>query len=414
MLTARPESSQSSRRDAWVEINLSNLESNIATVHSWLQHASASNSPARLMGVIKSDAYGHGALAVGEVLAASGAAWLAVASVDEGCQLRSGGIKLPILVLSPTPSWAISTALKNNLDLTVTSFHQLNELVDQVRKQEKPTGVHLKIDTGMHRLGFAKKAIPELIDQLNLFPQMKLVSIFSHLAKADDLECTRAQNEAFEDVLAMFAKAGRTPEFVHIASSEASRRFPFAHHDMVRVGINLFGLEACEISQDLVPVLALRGRINQISTIGKGESVGYGLTWTAERETKLAVIPIGYGDGVDRRLSNRMRGLLSGRVVPQVGRISMDQMIFDVTDVAHAEEGDVITLIGSELGSDRGQGRTRSGSGNTTITLAEWAQSLGTITYELACRLRIRLPRIYTRSSSTVLPGALKSNSGRK
>lgn len=412
MLTVKPESSQSSRRDAWVEINLSNLESNIATVHSWLQQVSGRSSPARLMGVIKSDAYGHGALVVGEVLAASGAAWLAVASVDEGCQLRSGGIKLPILVLSPTPSWAISTALKHNLDLTITSFNQLNELISQMGKQEKPVGVHLKIDTGMHRLGFSKNAIPKLIDQLKLYPQMKLVSIFSHLAKADDLECTRAQNETFENVLTMFAKAGRAPDFVHIASSEASRRFAFAHHDMVRVGINLFGLEACEVAPDLAPVLALRGRINQTSTIGKGESVGYGLTWTAQRETKLAVVPIGYGDGVDRRLSNRMRGLLSGQVVPQVGRISMDQMMFDITDVAHAEEGDVITLIGSELGSDRGQARRQSRQAKTTITLAEWAQTLGTITYELACRLRIRLPRIYTRSSSSVLPGVLPSDAG--
>jgi alanine racemase len=366
------------------------------------------------MGVIKSDAYGHGALAVGEVLAASGAAWLAVASVDEGCQLRLGGIKIPILVLSPTPSWAISTALKDNLDLTITSFNQLNELISQAQRQEKPIGVHLKMDTGMHRLGFDKDAIPKLIDQLNLCPQMRLVSIFSHLAKADDPACTKKQNDIFDQMLAIFSKGGKIPDFVHIASSEASRRFPFAHHDMVRVGINLFGLEPCEISQDLLPVLALRGRINQTSTIAKGESVGYGLTWTAERETKLAVVPIGYADGVDRRLSNHMRGLLSGHVVPQVGRISMDQMIFDVSDVANAAEGDVITLIGSEMGSDRGQGRTHSGQPKSTIALAEWAQTLGTITYELACRLRIRLPRIYTRSSSSVLPGVLKSQPGSK
>src|SRR5262249_6612426 len=144
MLTVRPESSQSTRRDAWVEINLSNLESNIASVQSWLHRTSAAKAEVGLMGVIKSDAYGHGAVKVAEVLPASGVSWLAVASVDEGCQLRTGGIKTPILVLSPTPSWAISTALDYNLDLTITSFNQLSEITSHTRKQKKAVPVHLK------------------------------------------------------------------------------------------------------------------------------------------------------------------------------------------------------------------------------------------------------------------------------
>ena len=382
---------------------MSNLESNIASVHSWLHSKTIVGAPVGLMGVIKSDAYGHGAVAVAEVLAASDVSWLAVASVDEGCQLRSGGIKTSILVLSPTPSWAISTALDYNLDLAVTSFHQLSELISQTRKQQKPVPVHLKIDTGMHRLGFGKSAVSKLINELKSNPQLKLVSIFSHLAKASDPEFTKAQNDVFKEVLEMFAQAGQHPDFVHLASSEAARRFPFTHYDMVRVGINLFGLEAKEVARDLIPVLALRGRINQVNTIAKGESVGYGLTWTAQRETRLAVVPIGYGDGVDRRLSNRMRGLLAGHTVPQVGRISMDQMIFDVTEVSSAQEGDVITLIGSELGNERGLPQ----QGAEAVTLAEWAQTLDTITYELASRLRIRLPRIYTRVSSRVPPGTM-------
>lgn len=404
MLTVRPESSQSSRRDAWVEINLSNLESNVHLVHSWLQGTSESGRHPQLMGVIKSDAYGHGAVAVGEVLAASGASWLAVASVDEGCQLRAGGIKSPILVLSPTPSWAISTALDYDLDLAITSFHQLSELNSHTQKQKKQVGVHLKIDTGMHRLGFGKKDIAQLIESIKSSRQLKLISVFSHLAKADDLESTKAQDEKFKGVLRLFNDAELKPSFVHLASSEAARRFPFTRYDMVRVGINLFGLEPKEVSSDLEPVLALRGRINQISNISEGESVGYGLTWTAKRPSRLAVVPIGYGDGVDRGLSNQMRGLLVGQFVPQVGTISMDQMIFDVTDVSGAEEGDVITLIGAEIGSEQGQ--------NQSLSLAEWARTLGTITYELACRLRIRLPRIYTRMSPTLFSALGKTNLG--
>ena len=224
------------------------------------------------------------------------------------------------------------------------------------------------------------------------------------MAKADDLETTKAQDEKFKEVLQLFSDAGLKPSFVHLASSEAARRFPFTRYDMVRVGINLFGLEPKEVSLDLKPVLALRGRINQIKSIGQGESVGYGLTWTAKRPTRLAVVPIGYGDGVDRGLSNQMRGLLAGQFVPQVGTISMDQMIFDVTDVPRAEEGDVITLVGAEMGSVQGQAQS--------LCLAEWASTLGTITYELACRLRIRLPRIYTRMSPALFSGGTKTTLG--
>jgi alanine racemase len=409
MLTVRPKSSQSSRRDAWVEINLSNLERNIHSVHAWLQGGSVAGRQAGLMGVVKSDAYGHGAVPVAEVLAASGAAWLAVASVDEGCQLRAGGIKLPILVLSPTPSWAISTALEHELALAITSRQQLNDLLLQAARQTSSIGVHLKIDTGMHRLGFAKQAIPGVLKTLKDNPQLKLVSVFSHLAKACDLETTTRQNENFQDALKIFVEAGCPPAFVHLASSEAARRFPFTHYDMVRAGINLFGLEAKDVAHDLLPVLALRGRINQISQIEAGESVGYGLTWTAKRATTLAVVPIGYGDGVDRRLSNNMRGLLAGKEVAQVGTISMDQMIFDVTDIVTVCEGDVITLIGTELGAESAKAPS-GGQAIPCITLCEWAQRLGTITYELACRLRIRLPRIYTRSSLPDPPSALRTD----
>lgn len=350
------------------------------------------------MGAVKSDAYGHGALVCAEVLAACGASWLAVASADEGCQLRANGIKLPILVLSPTPTWAVSTALDHDLDLSVTSLGQLNDLIAQTANQARSAGVHIKIDTGMHRLGFSQESIIEVVNRLKSNPQLRLVSVFSHLAKSDDRSCVTLQNEKFKGSLALFEQAGLRPQFVHLASSEATRRFPFTHYNMVRVGINLFGLEPREVAADLMPVLSLRGRINQIISIEPGESVGYGWTWTAERRTRLAVIPVGYGDGVDRRLSNRIRGLLSGQAMRQVGTISMDQMCFDITDIDSAQEGDVITLIGTELGSEHiKQGLDLDSS---CLSLSEWAKILGTITYELACRLRVRLPRIYTRSNS--------------
>ncbi len=169
----------------------------------------------------------------------------------------------------------------------------------------------------------------------------------------------------------------------HLASGDAARRFPETHYDMVRAGLILYGLEALEASKLVSPAMSVRARINHLSEIEAGESVGYGWTWTAKRRTRLASIPIGYADGVDRRLSNRLTALLLGKPIAQVGRISMDQMLFDITDVPEAQETDVITLIGAD--------------GEQKIELATWATMLDTITYELACRMRVRLPRIYTR-----------------
>jgi len=179
---------------------------------------------------------------------------------------------------------------------------------------------------------------------------------------------------------------------LHLASGEAARRFPDTHYDMVRVGLYLYGLEPAVVSNVVSPALSLRGRINHLQDIDAGESVGYGLTWTAPRRTRLASIPIGYADGVDRSLSNRMEGLCTGKRIKQVGRISMDQMLFDITDVPQAQIGDVITLIGSESGS------VANNAAQDRLHLADWASMLDTITYELACRLRVRLPKIYTRS----------------
>jgi alanine racemase len=179
------------------------------------------------------------------------------------------------------------------------------------------------------------------------------------------------------------------PETIfHLASSEATTRFPQCHYDMVRVGLYLYGLEPNTVSDSLQPAMSVRARINHTSTVAKGERVGYGHTWQAKRHSRLAAIPIGYADGVDRGLSNQMKGLLMGKVISQVGRISMDQMLFDITDVPEAEEGDVITLIGCAA----------SAAEQNSLYLSDWACLLDTITYELACRMRVRLPRIYTRN----------------
>lgn len=379
LATQRPLTIPSTRRDAWVEVDLGAIEYNVLQIKSWLKAPGT-----KLMAVVKSDAYGHGATGVLKVLVGAGADWLAVASVDEGCQLRLVDPDTPILILGPTPGWAVGNALEDRLDLTVTSLCQIEDIEAVAKEKGMKARVHLKVDTGMHRLGVAPARAQELLAAIAASENLTLISVFSHLAVADDEGETRKQNDCFLAVIEMTKRTLPGADiFFHIASGDAARRFPFTHHDMVRVGLQLYGLEAATESSDLVPALSVRARINHLSEIEQGERVGYGFTWGARQKTRIASIPIGYADGVDRGLSNQMSGILMNNEVRQIGRISMDQMLFDITEAVEAQEGDVITLIGSQ--------------GDIKLTLAQWARKLDTITYELACRLRIRLPRIYTR-----------------
>lgn len=354
------------------------------------------------MAVVKSDAYGHGAAGTAELLEAAGADWLGVASIDEGVQVRER-VNIPILILSPTPSWAITTALENRLDITVTSPKQIQDVAQaassgKIKLRETRARIHLKVDTGMHRLGVNLSELPAILDLIGHHDgELELVSVFSHLARADHEESVLKQQEVFEKAIDLSRK--RFPEtFYHLASSEATRRFQFTHYDMVRVGLYIYGLEPNTVSKQLHPALSVRARINHKAHIGKGESVGYGWTWTAQRDTDIASIPVGYADGIDRGLSNSLQGLLMGRRISQIGRISMDQMLFDITDVPEAQEGDVITILGAEQGQGLVNATAQSTEENSPILLSSWAQTLDTITYELACRLRARLPRVYTRS----------------
>ena len=394
MLPTRQANLTSIRRDAWVEVDLNAIEQNLKFIRTRIKpniKGMTSTSEPRLMAVVKSDGYGHGAASVAELLEASseGIDWLGVASIDEGTQLRASGIKLPVLILSPTPSWAINTALENNLDITLTSEKQIRDVAACGKAR-----VHLKVDTGMHRLGVQFDKLEDTLKLIKSLTNLELISVYSHLAKASNEESVNEQNQLFSQAVALTKKYFENT-FFHLASSEATA-FNNVHYDLVRVGLYLYGLQPDTVSPDLPlrAAMSVRARINHINTIAAGQSVGYSLTWTAAKETVLASIPIGYADGVDRRLSNRMQGLLMGKKVNQVGRISMDQMLFDISDVPAAQEGDVITLIGSdgESAKDSGYGQ------NATLTLSQWAETLDTITYELACRLRTRLPRVYTRT----------------
>jgi alanine racemase len=387
-------------RDAWLEIDLNILESNLQLIKVDIKKQAeiAGFAMPEIMGIVKADAYGHGAVAISEILAACAVSWLGVASADEGSQLREANCKLPILILGPTPLWAVKKAIEQKLDLTISSLPQLQGIIETLKDDNSTVSIHLKVDTGMHRLGMNEADVLKALEYLKANKKFKLVSVFSHLAKASDFAFTEKQKKNFERFIEIFKSQNCQPEFFHLASADAALRFASTYYDLVRIGISIYGLEAQTVSANLLPVMSVRGRINQINVIKKGESVGYGLTWKSDRQSRLANIPIGYADGVDRGLSNKMKGLLHNKTINQVGTISMDQMLFDITDIPLAKEGDVITIIGSD---DYGVSlEDKSGSEQPTLYLADWARQLDTITYELACKLKVRLPRIYTRNRS--------------
>ncbi len=382
MLQTRNYNPTSLRREAWLEINLTSLEHNIMKIKSWLDPRKT-----KIMAVLKADAYGHGALPIAELLIAHGINWLAVASIDEALSLRKLNKKVSILCLSPIPNWAIKTASDNDIDVSITSLEQLEKILNL--SNVKNLRIHLKLDTGMHRLGIDSEEIPKAFNLLSKASNIKLISLFSHFAKAYDENSNLEQFNTFNQFL---DQLDLTPKpLLHIASSQAIPISKYAHLDIVRPGLYLYGLEPNSYTQDLKPVLSLKARINQLKNIPENTKVGYDYTFTSSRPTTLAVVPIGYADGIDRGLSNLLLGSIDGKLIKQVGLISMDQMIFDITDIKGVNVGDVIELI------DNKPYPHFKTDNNHVLSLSSWAKTLNTSTYELACKLKGRLPKLYIR-----------------
>ncbi|MCW5823465.1 MAG: alanine racemase [Cyanobacteria bacterium TGS_CYA1] len=361
------------RRDAWLEIDLDAVRHNLNLVKSWTK------SP--IMGVVKGDGYGHGANEIAQLLLSQDINWLGVASAAEALDLRKNFAKARILILSPAPQSSVGELIEQDIDLTVTSFEQI-DLIDSISTAKilsRKARIHLKMDSGMHRLGAPLKDLSRLLDSINA-KNLELISIYSHLAKSGDLACTKFQHENFVSALNHAKDKINKDVITHLANSEAARKFQFAHLDMIRVGLYLYGLEARELSTDLKPAMALKARITHLTEIKAMEGAGYDWTFVAPKDGLLASIPVGYADGVPRRLSNQMVGMLDGKLIKQAGRISMDQMLFDITDMPSVKTGDIITLLDASV---------------PELTLSHWAQLDDTITYELACALALRLPRVY-------------------
>ena len=364
-------------RDAWVEVNLDCIEHNILEFKKYLK------PDTKLFAVVKADAYGHGAVMIAPVLLASGVDFLGVSSIDEGLQLREAEINAPILVLGAVPVWSFDRAAKNNISISVFSQEHIQACKQTYDKLKIKPKVHVKIDTGMNRIGVRPENAVKKKKKIQNCDFIELEGIFTHFATAEVEEYAYTQYKKFKNVIDAVDTKGL---LVHCNNTAATLCYKDFDNSMVRVGIGIYGLQPdlTEGTQkpDLHPAMSLKGRITNIHTAQKDEGVSYCHTFETTKETKIATIPIGYADGVPRGLSNKIYGIINGKKVKQIGNITMDQMMFDITD-CDAREGDIITLIGKD--------------GDENIAIDEWAKILNTIHYELTCALRVRLPRVYTR-----------------
>lgn len=365
-------------RPTVVEIDLAAIRHNISRLRSVVG--------VPLMAVVKADAYGHGALPVATAAIEAGAERLAVATVEEGIQLRTAGVQVPILVMGWVSQNAIEPALRYGLTLTVVDLDSLRYISHIARSRGLPAVVHLKLDTGMGRLGFPAWEPTRLAADLTslAMPGVRIEGVYTHLSSADaDEEYTRRQLEHFDAAIALLRSHGWSIPVVHAANSAGALRFPAARYDTVRVGIAMYGLDpfpGAARQLGLRPALKWRSVVAQVKTIEPGIGISYAHTVMPEKPVRVAIVPVGYGDGYGWGLSNSGQVLIGGRRVPVLGRVCMDQIIVgEVPDGVRS--GDEVVLLGSQ--------------GNDQVTASELAEKLNTIPYEIVTRIGRRVPRRY-------------------
>lgn len=377
-------------RNAWAEVDLGAIRHNVGVVR-------AAVHPAQIWAVVKADGYGHGAVAVAVAALDAGATGLCVALVQEGVQLCEAGIEAPILVLSEQPESELELLVTHGLTATAYSAAGIAALATHAdRAGVDNVAVHLKIDTGMHRVGAAPDDAVQLALRIIATPQLRLEGAFTHLAIAD--EPTAAANDRqldlFDQVLDDLWLVGVRLAFIHAANSAAALGITRARFDLVRLGIAMYGIApgpgVAESCDGLRPALTLKARVGFVRRASAGEGVSYGLRHTFERDTNVATIPIGYADGVPRRLfATGGAVLIGGRRCPIVGVVTMDQLMVDCGD-APVAVGDEVVLIGFQSGPD----------GDAQISVNEWAERLDTIGYEIVCGISQRIERRYECANS--------------
>lgn len=367
------------RARTWAEIDLTAIQHNLKSVRKLIGPGPL------LMAVVKANGYGHGLQEVARAALEAGVGFLGVASLDEALELRSAGINAPILVLGYIPLQYAQTAIENDISVTVFDMDTASAYSKAARG--KKAKLHIKIDTGMGRIGFipGEESI-RIIESINRLPGVELEGIFTHFAVADrkDKSYTHKQMGLFKQMISELDSCGVRPRLRHVANSAAIMDMPETKFDMVRSGIITYGLyPSSEVERkklDLVPAMRLKSRVTMVKLLKKGEAVSYGCTFVSPADMKVATVAAGYADGYSRSLSNRAWASLKGHRVPLIGTVCMDQCMFDVSAAGDVQTGDEIILFG------------RPEDGITVDDLANIAQ---TINYELICLITARVPRVY-------------------
>lgn len=361
-------------RGACLKIDLEAIARNARALKTHL------GADTRMMAVVKANAYGHGLIPVARTALANGASCLGVAVPEEGKRLREAGIDADILVLGNVSAEGARLSVRWRLMQTVSDAHGILLMQKACENEQADAFVHLKIDTGMNRIGARDEdEVRASLEALQNAPRVHLSGAFTHFAAADDADesFSRTQFERFEKLSSMLP-----PGIIrHAAASDASLRFPWARLDMVREGIALYGCPGVETELALTPAMQLETRVAYVKDVHPGDTVGYGRTYCAQKPMRVATLAIGYGDGYPRACSNRAQVLLGGQMCPVLGRVCMDQMMVDASHVKDVREGDIAVLMGRQ--------------GDACITprmLADWA---GTICYEIMCSAHARVPVIY-------------------
>ncbi|NMA92731.1 MAG: alanine racemase [Firmicutes bacterium] len=385
-------------RPTWLEIDLDSI------VHNIQQFQRLLGPRVKIAAVVKADGYGHGAVEVSRAAVAAGASYLMVAFLEEGVELRQAGIDAPILLLGYTDPAQVPALCRYNLIPSVFDLEVAHRMSAELVRQGSELPVHIKVDTGMGRLGILPGGAAEFITGVSRLPGLKLEGVYTHLAAADeeDPEFTENQLQQFNRVIECCRNHGISPSFYHAANSAAASAYPGSRFNLVRLGLSLYGYYPSVVLRgknfiSLKPALSFKSRVVYLKEVPPGTAISYGCTHVASARSLIATVPVGYGDGYRWALSNRARVLLRGRRVPVVGRVCMDHLMLDLTGVEGAQVGDEVVLYGRQ--------------GPAEVTLEEVAGWLGTLNYELLCAISRRVPRLYLRHGE---PAAIRGSLGLK
>ena len=361
-------------RPTWAEINLNSVKKNLETVKSLV------GNTVSISAVVKADAYGHGAVRISNILIESGIDSLGVATVEEGIELREAGIKHPIIILGGIQKDEIHSVVKNCITPTVYDIEILDSLSKEVNKTNRSLEFHLKIDTGMSRLGIKTDDVKNFVNEYKNHNCLKLKGVFTHLASADDTKSdfTNSQISRFYESLDLMNSLNIKPCYFHLANSAAIQNYSESHGNLVRPGIMIYGAGE-QNGNKLSSVMKLKSKIIQIKKLAKGTPISYGGTYITERDSLIATIPIGYADGYLRKLSNKAYVSVKGKKASVVGSVCMDFIMIDVTEFKDVKIGDEVTLFGDEV--------------VTINDISTWAE---TIPYEIMTLVGKRVHRVFT------------------